>query len=264
MEDHLKLLNEVHDNKDAVLGEIYMIKNTKTGLMYIGQTLTHRMNHKRYRPFGHIKRFKGHISEALCNTKSEQCSCIANAIRKYGVESFEVSLLARCSKNELDDLETHYVSMYDTIHPNGYNLAPGGRIKHSVTTDDFERVSVTYDPTPRTTARSQETKDKISAGLQRFKETKPENMLANMQKFKDARTNKKLERFKDVVVQQPLSQYVTTTQRKNVWRSTVKVGTKEVTFESKFDTEEESRERAMNFLKQVQEMNQATVATSSN
>ncbi len=71
MQDPVDLLDEIHDNPAYVMGEIYMIRNIHTGMAYIGQTVTHRMNHSRYRPYGYIRRFKSHVSEALCDNKEK-------------------------------------------------------------------------------------------------------------------------------------------------------------------------------------------------
>ena len=56
--------------KDKVTGEIYKITNISNGKIYIGQTRSHRLNHKKYRPFGYLGRFKDHISETNSNKKT--------------------------------------------------------------------------------------------------------------------------------------------------------------------------------------------------
>ena len=61
------------DNSNVV-GHIYKITNIKTNKIYIGQTLSHRKNRGKYRPFGYEGRFKDHLSEALCNSKKKQCT----------------------------------------------------------------------------------------------------------------------------------------------------------------------------------------------
>ena len=76
-----------------VLGEIYCMTNTVTKKQYIGQTVSHRKNRIKYRPFGYIGRFNDHISEALNNTKKKQCTYLNNSIRKYGKDIFTVKLI---------------------------------------------------------------------------------------------------------------------------------------------------------------------------
>ena len=68
---------------------------------------------KKYRPFGYIGRFKEHISEALCNTKKNQCNYLNNAIRKYSENTFVVELIIRCAVNELDNFEKLYISKFN-------------------------------------------------------------------------------------------------------------------------------------------------------
>ena len=67
-------MDEILDDNSKVIGHIYLITCTETNKYYVGQTLSHRKNRNKYRPFGYQGRFKDHISEALCNTKKKQCT----------------------------------------------------------------------------------------------------------------------------------------------------------------------------------------------
>ncbi len=49
--------------------EIYKITCTVNDKHYIGQAVSHILNHKRYRPYGMEGRFKCHISEAFSQKK---------------------------------------------------------------------------------------------------------------------------------------------------------------------------------------------------
>ena len=62
-------MNEILNDNSQVVGHIYLITNIQTNKQYVGQTLSHRKNKTKYRPFGYQGRFKDHISEAVCNTK---------------------------------------------------------------------------------------------------------------------------------------------------------------------------------------------------
>ncbi len=163
----------------------------------------------------------------------------------------------------MDDLETHYISVYSTIHPFGYNLAPGGRKKHSVTTTDFERATVDYIPISKSSSKTESTKTKMIVSRQRFIDQNQEYMDAKYRELKNARLHKKLQQFEGTVVKEPLDQYVTVKRSSNGWVSTVLVGETSTTFVSKFDTRDECKQRAIEFLKQIY-MNQTTIATSSN
>ncbi|NBP57407.1 hypothetical protein EBU71_12900, partial [bacterium] len=95
-------MDKILEDNSQVVGQIYLITNKQTNKQYVGQTLSHRKNHNKYRPFGYIGRFKDHISEALCNTKKKQCTYLNNAIRLYGKDEFTVELITVCPKEDLD------------------------------------------------------------------------------------------------------------------------------------------------------------------
>ena len=105
--------------------DIYIISCSETEKQYVGQAVTHILNHKRYRPYGYIGRFRGHISEAY-STKKKQCFYLNNAIRKYGNDKFSVKLLETTTISESDDREIYYIQKLKTLCPNGYNLTSGG------------------------------------------------------------------------------------------------------------------------------------------
>jgi group I intron endonuclease len=248
-------IDKIHDNKDYVLGEVYKIVNKVDAKAYIGQTVSHRLNHGRYRPFGYMRRFKSHVSEAMCNRKKHQCSCLANAIRKHGVDNFEVHLLQRCVLDEVDDIETQLITQLNTMHPHGYNLAPGGKVKVARTTTDFERCEVDYTPQHRSAPRSEETRAKIGAAVREYREENVEETEGMYQALKEARNESKLLKFADVVLQDPLEQYIHLQTHGGVPCAVVKVDGIRTSFYSKYETYEESKNRALDFLNQVR-MNQ--------
>ena len=93
--------------------KIYLITNKLNNKKYIGQTKQKLKS-----------RFNGH------KTKANKGSKIAfhNAIRKYGIENFEIILL----EENIDNVETsnereiQLIKEYNTLLPNGYNTAKGG------------------------------------------------------------------------------------------------------------------------------------------
>jgi len=127
LEERNKYLDKVMDTNDMILGEVYVITNLVNGKKYVGQALSHRLKVCKYRPFGYLKRWRDHVSEAICNNKKKQCSYLNNAIRKHGPENFKVELIERCLPQDLNDLEIKYISEYNTLFPNGYNLTIGGK-----------------------------------------------------------------------------------------------------------------------------------------
>ena len=94
------------------MGEIYMILNTITGMMYIGQT-----------KYTAEKRYKEHIHIALHKKNNLR---LYNSMRKYGVENFEMTVLETdVPENQLDEKEKYYISKFRTFE-NGYNNTKGG------------------------------------------------------------------------------------------------------------------------------------------
>jgi len=123
----LKLSNQIIDNPTERYCEIYKITNISNGKIYIGQAVSHILNHKRYRPYGHEGRFRCHISEAF-SSKKNQSHYLNNAIRKYGVDDFVVELIECCEIDKSDEREIHYIKEFNSLYPNGYNLKNGGSV----------------------------------------------------------------------------------------------------------------------------------------
>jgi group I intron endonuclease len=124
---YLGLSNKILDNPTERYCEIYKITNISNGKIYVGQAVSHILNHKRYRPYGHEGRFRCHISEAF-STKKNQSHYLNNAIRKYGVTDFMVELIECCELEKADEREIYYIKELNSLFPNGYNLKNGGSI----------------------------------------------------------------------------------------------------------------------------------------
>lgn len=94
------------------MGEVYMIRNIVTGLIYIGQTTRTAK-----------QRFKEHIIAAFKKNSNQN---LHKAIREYGVKNFELCVLEDVSDNSiLKDREKFFIDKYDTFN-NGYNETIGG------------------------------------------------------------------------------------------------------------------------------------------
>lgn len=160
---------------------IYKITNKLNGKSYIGQTK--RTLEER------IRNHKAYINQLDCTYK------LYEAIRKYGWENFEVSVVCYCSsQEELDQKEIEYISYYDTIN-NGYNMGAGGRInvmsspevklKHDLkmrTEEVRQKISESMKILRAETGFSEETRKKISESLKGNKnffghKRKPESIL---------------------------------------------------------------------------------------
>jgi group I intron endonuclease len=139
MDRYNELKNIILENEEDRYCEIYKITNKINNKIYIGQAVSHILNHKKYRPYGHIGRFKCHISEAFSNKKN-QCQYLNNSIKKYGKENFNVEILEICEVLEANDRENHWIVKLNSIYPYGYNLNSGGK-QFVHTNESKKRVS---------------------------------------------------------------------------------------------------------------------------
>lgn len=89
-------------------GVIYKYTNKVNGKIYIGQTID---EHRR------IINHRNAYSDSLFH----------KAIKKYGFDSFEYSVLERVDESLLDDKETYWIEYYKSNDRQlGYNLTSGG------------------------------------------------------------------------------------------------------------------------------------------
>lgn len=94
---------------------IYLVINTINNIPYIGQS-TNIYN-----------RFNNHHIYDY-NNKNNPCynTKFYKALRDYGIDNFQVSVLELCKKEELDEKEIYYIQQYDSFH-HGYNSTEGGQ-----------------------------------------------------------------------------------------------------------------------------------------
>ena len=90
-------------------GIIYCITNEINGKKYIGQT---RRTLER--------RWKEH-----CWRDNDQL--ITRAIKKYGKVNFNIKVLEKCNKENLDNREMYWIAFHNTYEGKGYNTHKGGR-----------------------------------------------------------------------------------------------------------------------------------------
>lgn len=240
---------------DKVYGEIYKITNTVTNKVYIGQTRSHRLNHKKYRPFGHMGRFKDHIHEAY-STKKNISRYLNASILKHGPEKFTCDLIHICKVSDLDEREKEYIIEYNSKFPNGYNLTDGGR--------GFSHIKVdTVDPPPRPPTvkrlgfkKSEETKKLMS---QRNKEACADiNIRKNrMVSAQSQHMAQKLEKFKNVTVDKNNIDrhiFIRKDNKNNYEYVKVKIGKAATSFVGKYESMDILKERARNFIKDIIEL----------
>ena len=120
---------------------VYKITNTVNGKSYVGCSTAN------------VER------RIQCHFRGNRGSkLIKSAIDKYGQDKFIYEILEECdSKDVVKDRERYWISFYNTIAPNGYNLTTGGEGYEGW--HFAEEVNLSRKP------HTQETKDKISKAL---------------------------------------------------------------------------------------------------
>lgn len=94
---------------------VYLITNKINGKRYVGQT-----------KYAVEYRFKKHKQDALV---AKRGYALHAAIRKYGIENFEIKVLSRCDTLEqANHREAYYIKLLNVLAPSGYNLRPGGDV----------------------------------------------------------------------------------------------------------------------------------------
>jgi len=236
------------EDSDKVIGEIYKITNIVTNKIYIGQTRSHRLNHKKYRPFGYISRFKDHIHEANSNKKN-QSRYLNAALLKYGIESFTCELLLSCNIAELDEKEKHYILENNSKYPNGYNLTNGGKGFVDIEGKYICELPIHREKKDRNTKHSEYTKNLISEGLKNALNN--DNHRINMMKTaQNQHLTRKCERFKTVKIDETnIDQYIYIIKSdKYGTYIRIKIDKVKTTFVGKFETVDILIERARNFI----------------
>lgn len=92
---------------------IYLLTNKVNGRQYVGQT-----------KFTAAVRWAQHRSLAK---RRGGCMLLNRAINKYGSDAFDVQTLLECEKEVVDDFESMFIDIYDTVGKRGYNIQRGGR-----------------------------------------------------------------------------------------------------------------------------------------
>lgn len=95
------------------LGYIYLITNRFNGKKYVGQTR-----------FSLSTRWRQHVDAA----GDGSTFAIHRAIRKYGPESFSIKEIAKCAPENLNDIESLCIEIFDSFcfTGHGYNMTKGG------------------------------------------------------------------------------------------------------------------------------------------
>lgn len=236
-------------DRSEIVGQIYLMRNTVSRKPYVGQTVSHRLNKGKYRPFGYIGRFNDHVSEAVCNTKKKQCRYLNNAIRRDGKEAFTVDLIHTCPVADLDTWEQHYIKEHNSLYPNGYNLTVGGKTGYVA---HEEETAVLAAPRKRggCTMRTTETRAKMSARIKEHLES-PEERAALAKRTQAQHLKSKIAKFAGLEIDKTtLDDYIHVRNSSKMGQYIeIIVGKMATTFVGKHDTIEQLYERAKEFLR---------------
>ena len=152
------------------MGCVYQAKNKINGMLYIGKT---------------IKNFGQRIREHKCQALTYNSNYyFHNALKKYGFENFEWSILKESDDNNiLLDFEKYYIKQLNTKISNGYNMTDGGEgtVGYKPTKEARLQRSINYKGKPHP-PHSKETKEKISMSHKGRKHS-PEH-CENMRKYR--------------------------------------------------------------------------------
>jgi len=259
----LKILDETFpiQEKYKVKGVIYIMTCITTSKKYVGQTLTHRLNKGFYKPFGSYGRFKDHISEAINNTKKNQCVYLNNAIRKYGQDKFTYETILICEKHSLDLYEEKFIALYDSLYPAGYNLTKGGKNKFcDIKIMPNEKLNEIRKIKNLGRVHSIETRKKMSETNKKVRENiniRKQNSLSS----KIQHDRNKVLHFSKFDIQidvENTEKYIHKVYSKkdgSFLRCKVILGDNKITFQGKYDTEEEIFNKANMFLKSIGKKN---------
>lgn len=94
-------------------GYIYLIENKINGKKYVGQTSRSLE-----------ERWKEHCTEYL--KREFEKRPLYDAIKKYGLENFSISLLEEVELPNLCEREIYWINFYNTYYGEGYNATLGG------------------------------------------------------------------------------------------------------------------------------------------
>lgn len=97
------------------MGYIYKITNTVNGKIYIGQTS--RSIELRWKEHKRASKYEG--------KRAHKNQILYYAMRKYGLDAFNIEKIEECNTNVIDEREQFWISHYDSTNT-GYNISIGG------------------------------------------------------------------------------------------------------------------------------------------
>jgi group I intron endonuclease len=106
---------------------IYKITHKESGKSYVGLSVNIENRWKQHRSFA----------------KTGGRSAIYSALKKYGIDAFEFSIIEECDQASLEDREKHWIAFYGTS-VDGYNLTEGGEVCKNFTSEARKNMSLAH------------------------------------------------------------------------------------------------------------------------
>ena len=113
--------------------------------------ITNKINNKSYiGKSKHIElRWRQHTTESFNPNSDAYNTLFYRAIRKYGLDAFEFTIIEECKENELNEREKYWIQYYNTfiLNPNscGYNMTIGGEYTVSQLKYDIDLIQRLWD-----------------------------------------------------------------------------------------------------------------------
>ena len=146
---------------------IYLVTNKINCKRYIGQTQQGRLDKR--------------IFEHLIESKTAGTTVIFhNAIRKYGIENFDIEVIEdHIPEEEIDEKEKFYIQFYHTYYKEGkgYNMTLGGQGTHGYIFTKKDKIKMS---------------EKNKAAWKKIKLEQPEKFKQHCEKLRLANLNKKV------------------------------------------------------------------------
>jgi group I intron endonuclease len=154
-----------------------------------------------------------------------RCRFLLSAIKKYGEESFTLSLLP-CCPSLLNDLEIETITELNSIAPNGYNLLSGGGCGRVMSAESRAKISkskkgVKMSESARINMRVSNKGKRL--GAKHTEETKKKMSISKKQAVGEKNPASKLSEIDVINIRNNLSLGTTLTSRKyGVSKTTIK------------------------------------------
>jgi len=149
-------------------GIIYKVLNKITDKVYIGQTINTLQTRK-----------VAHVNDSLAKRDN---LVFHNTIRKHGIDNFTWEIIEYCdSKEELDEMEFHYIKQYNSLLPKGYNMTSGGggMLDYQITEEHRKNLSESH----KGYIHTAEQRRKIGESLKGRKHTNDTKKILSEQKL---------------------------------------------------------------------------------